>query len=304
MSFSRVNFLKIKKIALIAFLGSFLFTACSRNIETINHDLKKQDSVFLVLAHPDDETMLGGLLLELKRLNIPVYAMYITSGEGGKRLTLDAQGQWMAKSIDASKLKEVREHDLEQVATNYGIKDYFLLEQKDTPLRNKDGLPIREGKLFLEKNIWQKKMIQKKLVSLLSQYQPSYVIAMSLDEHTHAHHKASRLILDELKITQRFSFIKGVYAFTETGWIKPSLKDEKKFPKLTLDRKQNLPGSNIDYATLNAQVAGGHYSQHSGHTGPWSHKEEFYQIEGSLLEFYKFLCKSRNCNQRIQYTEQ
>ncbi|HMQ10457.1 MAG TPA: PIG-L family deacetylase [Oligoflexia bacterium] len=309
MYFSKENFLKRlpflnnqRKLKLIIVLLFVQFVSnCAHQVESIKSDVQHKEKVFLVLAHPDDETMLGGFLLELKRLNIPVYALYLTSGEGGKLQVLDKKGEWQGQNIDSLKLKKIREHELSKAATNYGFQNYFLFNQKDEPLRDKSGLPIRDGQVFLNKKIWNKQQIQKKILTLFEKYKPSYVITMSLDQHTHAHHKASRIILDELKLTQKFSFIKGVYAYTETNWVEPSKEDEKKLPMMTLDRKQKMPQSKYSYGSINAQIASAHYSQRSGHIDLSEHKEEIYQVDGSLLNFYELLCSDNNCGQRIQY---
>lgn len=300
---SNAQFFLKKTIILSLIISSFcmLSLSCTRQANLLKHDEQAEEKVFLILAHPDDETMIGGFLLELKRLHIPVYAMYLTSGEGGKQQVLNDKGEWQGQKIEDTKLKNIREHELSQVALNYGYQDYFLLKQKDAPLRDQQGLPIRDGQVFLQKKIWNKQYIEKKILILFEQYQPTYVIGMSLDKHTHAHHKASRLLLDQLKLTEKFSFIKGVYAFSETGWVESSEEDEKKITKITLDRKQKFPGTGQNYAHINAQVAGGHYSQRSGHIGPWSHKEEIYQVEGSLLDFYQMLCKQQDCKPQLRY---
>ena len=63
------------------------------------------DSVLLVLAHPDDETMIGSLLIHLKDANIPVHALYATMGEGGKHYT---QANIAGKALGSLRMKELK----------------------------------------------------------------------------------------------------------------------------------------------------------------------------------------------------
>jgi len=84
--------------------------ACSseENIETIN------ENICVVLAHPDDETIISGTLAKLAAKGCDITVVYVTSGDDGPDMT--------GQGLHGEALGQVREREAQTALTAIGIQ--------------------------------------------------------------------------------------------------------------------------------------------------------------------------------------
>jgi LmbE family N-acetylglucosaminyl deacetylase len=168
-------------------------------------------SVLVVIAHPDDETMFGGVLGYIKEHDADVRLVCVTRGEGGHRS--DVSGDLG--------LIELRPKELEKAAELYGIKELIFLNEPDLPLRDaKTGLPTRHASIFLQSGAWNVHQIKDRVESFAEKFNPQIVITL-LPHHPalHAHHKLTgRLIMEMQKEGRLGDRLEAIYATSEVHW--------------------------------------------------------------------------------------
>lgn len=224
-------------------------------------------SVVYIVAHPDDETMMGGTLGRLKEQNIPVYGIYITRGEGGKinKVTGNAADNY-----------HMRPQELKKAAEFYGVKEVLLLNQPDQPLRDKDGIPTKNVNEFMEAKVWNKEWIKSRIKSYLDVIHPKLIL--TLDPHAmgiiHAHHQAAaHLALEishELKDKKRIAGIYGVFEAQQY----PNAKFKFSKKTITFNTKQSSTLLGMTYQQFQAEGSKFHATQNIGHMGILNPPEE------------------------------
>lgn len=168
-------------------------------------------SVLLVLAHPDDESVIGGVLGRLQKLGVPVYAVYMTRGEGSPVNRLDPEHKHPELSVSV-----LRPREMEGAAAFYGFKKYEFLDQKDAGYTT--NVPE-----FLAKNLWDFPKIEAGVVKMAELARPTIVITMlPRHEHTHAHHQiAARVAISLLSQGRLGPRVEGLYGSPEIDWEEP-----------------------------------------------------------------------------------
>jgi LmbE family N-acetylglucosaminyl deacetylase len=94
----------------------------------------KKQSVLLVSAHPDDDTMLGGTLAKLAQNGFAVHEFVCTSGKNGKPNTNE--------SIDAGVMAKNRESEIALFTEAIGIEKPFIYENGKEFLSLDDGVVL------------------------------------------------------------------------------------------------------------------------------------------------------------------
>lgn len=224
--------------------------------------------VVYIVAHPDDETMMGGTLGRLKELNIPVYGIYITRGEGGKvnKVTGNPADNYSMRPLELKKAAEF-----------YGVKEVLLLNQPDQPLRDKvTGVPTKDVNEFIAAKVWNLKWIKSRIQSYLEVIQPKLIL--TLDPHAigiiHSHHQAAAKlsieIFKESKLRKKMIGIYGVYEAQQYPDVK------FKFTKKTITFKTNQTSRSLGmtYQQFQAEGAKFHMTQNIGHMGILNPPEE------------------------------
>ena len=238
----------------------------------------KAPRVLLLLAHPDDETMLGGTLIHLREIGAEIFAMYMTDGEGGKIAVYKKDGTFTMVSVSPEKLKEIRHDELKKADDRFGFEDYQLLGQPDQPLRDPvTQKPSHDAQSFMKSKIWDINLIKKKITSYAEKVKPDLIVTMSLDSSVHAHHKTVRMIAQELFNAHALGPAKSLFAIEETHWVLDGTKEPRGWIyEFNLDAKYK----DKTYADAAFYAASAHESQQPGHTGPLHHKEILYCIGG------------------------
>ena len=116
----------------------------------------KKKAFLIVLAHPDDETLIGGTIATLAERNIPLQIVYATSGDAGD----DATGN----NLSGKKLAAIRENELRAALQILGMKNPpALLKFNDGSLKNHTT------------------DLQKIISDLFDEYKPTDVISFGPD---------------------------------------------------------------------------------------------------------------------------
>ena len=230
--------------------------------------------VLLVLAHPDDETMIGGLLGRLRERGVTVNAIYVTDGEGGKvivrdakgKLKRDRKGQPMTRALSRKGVSAIREGELAVAARRFGFGEVIRLKEPDAPARGKNGKPGTDVRAFRRAKHWNVGRIKKEIASHAAQFQPDIVVTM-LPKHRkiHAHHKLVGQIVLELNNRGRLGpRAKGIYGIQERDWYRAAFAEGSHVIKLPRTAKARGLGFST-YGAFWAFGAKAHQSQPPGH---------------------------------------
>ncbi len=234
------------------------------------------ESVLLVLAHPDDESMMGGTLGRLKEAGFSIDALYVTAGEGGKTNLITG---------DPSDLRRLRPQELKEAAQRIGIRDFRILGEPDEPLRE-NGKPTKDARRFLAARIWNQSRIEDEIEKQIAKTQPEIILTL-LPENTaiHAHHQAVGRMVKALAERGRLgSSVQEIWAVTESHWYPQVSFKVGEFGSLEVDParlelKRKSAALKMSYAEFQAHAAAAHVSQQSGHQGiPLEESEEFFSI--------------------------
>jgi LmbE family N-acetylglucosaminyl deacetylase len=216
--------------------------------------------VLIIQAHPDDETMIGGILGYLEERKIPVYSVCITRGDGGR--TNHVNG-------DASQLIKMRPVELQKAAKLYGIREALQLEEPDAAFRDpKTGLPTREVQTFLDGKVWNLERIKSSIEGVAKRVNPEVVLTfLPKHEAIHGHHQAAGAIALQLHQEMRLgSRVQAIYGAHETNWYPAgtfsSRSDEVRFP-LAVESK----ALGMSFAQFQERGARAHATQDTGRRG-------------------------------------
>jgi LmbE family N-acetylglucosaminyl deacetylase len=223
-------------------------------------------SVLLVLAHPDDETMMGATLGRLKELGVQVHAVYATQGEGG-RIMAHEGGEWVeVPAPDRDALAARRSKELHRALKWFGVRDYRPLAERDDPKRNASGTPTRDGKEFLASGTWDEAFLKDQIRAYAGRVQPDAVFTLLPDNpHVHAHHQAiGMLALDLFHAGGLGARVQQVYGIEERGWY-PEATFAGTRTKIRFETGALAPRFGMSYAEFSAEGAHQHASQAAGH---------------------------------------
>ena len=216
--------------------------------------------VLYVAAHPDDETMLGGILGRLKEKSIPTHVIYITRGEGSKFNLITGNPKDNLK---------MRPGEAREAATRYGIQSVTQLEETDAPMRDPvTQKPIQDVEKFLKSGVWNTHRIEKSVLDLAIKIKPRVILTM-LPFHSkiHAHHQAAgQIALKIAKNPELKSSVVGVYGIQETNWY-PEGTFESMPGQMKFETERYSPLLGKTYRAFQAQGAAAHATQESGHKG-------------------------------------
>ncbi|MEZ4704259.1 MAG: PIG-L family deacetylase [Bdellovibrionota bacterium] len=190
--------MKTSKYLFASLLGLCWLSACSHSIVRTHSNLAPA-SILLVLAHPDDETMISEFLTKWHQEGHEVHAIYATAGEGGRVFKgLDGQNQPTFGKLSPSRMSSKRLKELKKAAKGFHIRKYEVIGAPDTPLRDTLERPSRDVHLFFEKKIWDLSKIERAITTAAQTIDPTWIVTMSKDQDTHVHHKAIRNIVESL----------------------------------------------------------------------------------------------------------
>ena len=223
--------------------------------------------------------MIGSLLLFFKEQNRRVAIAYITNGEGGKILG-------SPHITDPATIAEIRKNELEAALQHYGVHDYIQLGEPDVPLRDPvTGKPTRSGQEFLSAGVWNVPLISGALEHYAAAINPSLVIAMSMDEGTHGHHKAIRIITENLFLQHKLGpRAKSLYAIEENYWVTEGQSESRDPHEIVFDSSRLMETQPTSYSEHAFMAAANHRSQAPGHTGPIGLPDAIYKVQGETID--------------------
>jgi LmbE family N-acetylglucosaminyl deacetylase len=246
-------------------------------------------SVLIVLAHPDDETMLGATLGRLREQRVEVHVLYATHGEGGKELVKQG-GAWVSTvPRSRERLKQRRDRELHRALKWYGVADYVVLDHPDNPLREKDGRPTRDPTRFIsgDKSAWDAASLRGAIAGYAKKVQPDLVVTMlPHNGAVHAHHQAVGQVTQELfEAGALGAKVKQLYAVEERAWYPAGefVARGGAATKKIVFSAGSLPTKwGLSYARFAERGAHKHESQAPGHRGVIETPEVFVPLGGGV----------------------
>lgn len=198
----------------------------------------------VVIAHPDDESVLSVTLYKLaKEQGATVDLFVITNGEAGYRYATLAESFYGSKLTDPAvgrrKLPAIRKKELREAGHILGIRNYYFADQRDSHYSLDEREPLDSS--------WNVPAVKKQLHTLLTHNHYDYVFCLLPETNTHAGHKAAALLaLDAVAAlpVERRSVILGAglrnktdqphdfeklkdYGLTQTLSIKPAFSVDR-----------------------------------------------------------------------------
>ena len=172
---------------LIAMIALTQAANAQQNNANPKPDPRFKADILVVVAHPDDESMIAGYLAkavldEHKR----VAMVFATRGNGGQNLVGYEQDQSLA---------DIREMEARQAVASIGIHNVWFLRAPDTPAPAGDNMDVLRS---LE--TWNHGKILGQLVRFIRLTRPEVVITMLPDVvvgENHEDHQASGVITSE-----------------------------------------------------------------------------------------------------------
>ncbi|PTQ98283.1 GlcNAc-PI de-N-acetylase [Mucilaginibacter yixingensis] len=172
---------KYQLLILFVFLGIIQYNAHAQTpLKTL-----------VIIAHPDDESMLSVTLYKLaKEQHGQVDLFVITNGEAGYRYSTLAEQYYGLKLTDAAdarkNLPAIRKKELHEAGEVLGISHYYFGNQADSHYSTDEHEPLDTS--------WHVPAVKQQLHQLLIQNHYNYVFCLLPEADTHAGHKAATLL--------------------------------------------------------------------------------------------------------------
>lgn len=170
-----------------------LFCVVARSFTAMAQPAKKiaPVRVLVVIAHPDDESVLSVTLYKIAKEQGGVVDLFvITNGEAGFKYSTLAEAYYGVKLTDEktgrSRLPEIRKKELKNAGKILGISNYYFCDQRDEKycLDEKQSMD----------SCWHTADINAKLRSLLSHNQYDFLFCLLPDAAEHGAHKAATIL--------------------------------------------------------------------------------------------------------------
>lgn len=157
----------------------------------IAQDLDYEPKILLVTAHPDDDALFSATVFKTTHLlDGDVDLAVLTNGEGG--YTYSTIGNYIyGKQLDKEEvgreyLPGIRKKEVMAGGEIVGIRNYFFFDQVDDEFSLDVNRPL---------NNWNIEWIKNKFQDILSRGNYDFIFTMMPVNETHAHHKASALLI-------------------------------------------------------------------------------------------------------------
>ena len=152
---------------------------------------QKPPHVLVVIAHPDDESILAVTLYKIaKEHNGTVDLFVITNGEAGFKYSTLAESYYHCKLTDEKdarkRLPAIRRQELEKAGYILGISHYFFANQRDHKYCTNEREPLD--------SCWDLPATRSKLNKVLKEGQYDFVFCLLPDTAEHGAHKAATLL--------------------------------------------------------------------------------------------------------------
>ncbi|MDA8792409.1 PIG-L family deacetylase [Bacteriovoracaceae bacterium] len=186
--------------------------------------LKAKNELLIILAHPDDETLIAQYLIELDRSKWEPTIIYLTAGEGG------TDRRWEKNQAVLNKRKKLQKTRILELTRSMKILDiqkYFVLNVPDLPHRiptpgysNPLGKPTTNLELFFKKvEVWKPENVislLKKIIHKHKLHSTTHVLTMcDCSGITHAHHQATNYLVKKLIQHKVFKNLQQAWQFGE-----------------------------------------------------------------------------------------
>jgi LmbE family N-acetylglucosaminyl deacetylase len=241
--------------------------------------------VLLVLAHPDDETMIGPLLMAFKQRQLDVAGIYATRGEGGSVVVEFKDG--MVTKRDHPPPEELatrRMIELQNAAQAYGIAQIIELRAPDDPMRDPvTQKPSSDIDAFLKAGVWDLAVLEATIAGFAKKFEPDLVITMSLDSNNHIHHQAVRKMTEV--VYEAHALGAGnppVYVLEETDGAQGGTL-EPRADELVFDARQVDPGTGQTYAEEAVEASKAYVSQEVSYEPETASTASIYLVKGAPL---------------------
>ncbi|HEY4335324.1 MAG TPA: PIG-L family deacetylase [Puia sp.] len=169
----------------------FLFLFLLPVIGHAQQPAAKPPHVLVVIAHPDDESILAVTLYKIaKEHNGIVDLFVITNGEAGYKYSVLAESYYHCKLTDEKegrkRLPAIRRQELERAGAILGVSHYFFANQRDDKYCTNERDPLD--------SCWDLPLTTAKLRKTLLIGQYDYVLCLLPDSAEHGAHKAASLL--------------------------------------------------------------------------------------------------------------
>ena len=231
--------------------------------------LDYQPKVLLVTAHPDDDALFSATIFKTTHLlDGQADLAILTNGEGGYKYSTIGNyiyGEQLDKEETGRELlPEIRKKELKAGGEIVGIENYYFFDQVDDEYSLDVSRPM---------DSWNIEMINNRLTEILQNGDYDFVFTMMPHPETHAHHKASAILLlravqelpeDERPIVLSTTMLRQKSGSTSFEMLEgyPITKIDRSVQPFEFDRTQKFGHKNrLDYNIIANWVIAEHKSQ-------------------------------------------
>jgi len=252
----------------IFFVG-ILFLSLGAAYPANAQHLEYNPKVLLVTAHPDDDALFSATVFKTTHLlNGVVDLALMTNGEGGYRYS--TLGNFIYdreldnEEVGREYLPGIRKRELMAGGKIVGLRNYFFFDQVDKEYSEDISNPLQR---------WDVGWIKKRLLNILKDKNYDFVFTMMPSSGTHAHHKASAILvletIEKIPIQERpivlaTDITASLDATTNYSQLKgyPISKLMENEPPMQFDRRQKFGHEKrLNYKIIGNWVIAEHKSQ-------------------------------------------
>lgn len=143
----------------------------------IDFNIMEDKKTFLFIsAHPDDDVLVGGTILKLKKAGWKTVEIVCTKGEGEQ------------KDSDSKKIATERVKEIKSYQKNIGLDEVFFLN-------GKDGFLSADEKFTTE------------MVKLIRKISPSVIIVLNDEDYHHDHRISHKIALHAIELATRKAYL-------------------------------------------------------------------------------------------------
>lgn len=250
-------------------IACFLFLGMNTTRAQDGKWLDYKPKVLLVTAHPDDDALFSATVFKTTHLLDGVVDLALmTNGEGGyKYSTLGNyiyDRQLDKEEVGREYLPGIRKRELMAGGKIVGLRNYFFFDQVDKEYSEDISNPLQR---------WDIDWIEQRLQKILEKGNYDFVFTMMPFKGTHAHHKASAILVletieklpeDERPIVLATDIVSSTNDSTDYSQLEgyPISKLMEGQPPMLFDRRQRFGHEKrLNYKIIGNWVIAEHKSQ-------------------------------------------
>lgn len=188
------------------------------------------ESALLVLAHPDDETMMVKTIATLLAMGVKLHVVYITQSNGGTAFTTETGIQRPKFAATGKEALYSEQYGATRIAQSFGFlgdlcadPDLLQIDVLSYPDHSPYNAPAERSIRYSDVADWNREHIVEFIARIVAEEQPAVAFSLRSEPAVHVAHSESATLLDEAieasKRSGREDIVEPVrISAIEAGW--------------------------------------------------------------------------------------